>query len=276
MALTLVVGLGLGVGGAWLVLRPDPPEATPSVERLALPDAPPPQPAPAAPARQDLLPAEAATTPETAVRGFLTAEALDEFAASYAFLSAGDRETYPTAAVWEAAHADFARVVGFEVEQVRPDEVVTRTALRSGLDPVLGLVPARATGEWKVVEEDEGWRVAFADSALTPQYPSEEGVAGAVQAWAQARRDCRVEAQYDGALLGAPDLAERLCETGGELALGEPGPLSDGEDTTVLLDAFGPEVFSWARVVPLLAPVPMQVVTAPVGDRWQVIGVLPA
>lgn len=278
VALTLLVGLALGVGGAWLVLRPDTPDATPSVERLALDASPAPadQPAPAAPAGHDLLPAEAATSPEAAVRGFLTAEALGEFEASHAFLSAADRETYPTPAAWQAAHADFAPITGFEIEQVEGETVITSTALQPGLDPVMGLVPARATGEWKVIEEDEGWRVAFADSTLTPNYPSDEGVLDAVRAWATARMDCRVEAQYDGTLLGDPSLAEQLCEAGGELALGEPGMLDDSERTTVLLNAFGPDIFSWTRVVPLRAPVQMQAVAAPIGDQWQVIAVLPA
>jgi hypothetical protein len=38
--------------------------------------------------------------------------------------------------------------------------------------------------------------------------------------------------------------------------------------------AFGPETGSWARVVPVTAPVSLRAVVAPIGDEWVVVGVL--
>lgn len=51
--------------------------------------------------------------------------------------------------------------------------------------------------------------------------------------------------------------------------------LSGGDGATSLLAEFGPEVFAWARIVPVQAATPLQVVLGPVGEAWQVVGVLP-
>lgn len=281
VAVTLIVGLAAGLGIARLLSSGDGPDDRSSVTDLDLPGSPAPdqaqdQPsAPAPPASDAAVPLDSATSPQAAVEGFLTAEALGDFEASYPFLSESDHVAYSTPALWVAAHADFPVVAGFEVERVTDATVVTVTAYRSMLDPVLGLIPARARGTWTTVEEDGGWRVSYRESTVQPLYPSDEGVVAAAESWASARLDCRAEGEAEGGLLGAPGLAEELCEAEGELALGPVGVLQDGTETTALLSAYGPEVFTWARMVPVEAPVPMQVVLAPVADAWQVFAVLP-
>lgn len=287
LGLTLAVGLGLGLGAAAL-LTDDGPSTAPSVQSLDLPAGGGPvgtgsdaaggtaQAAPAPPEPGDAVPVAEATSPEAAVRGFLTAEALGDFEASYAFLNAADRRTrWTSPAAWTAAHAQLPPVTGFEVEEVSDGTVTTVTALDSRLDPVLGLVPARARGTWRAVEEEGGWRVAFSESVLQPLYPSDEGAADAARTWVASRQaDCGTQGQADAPLLGNRGLADALCEAEGEAALGPAGVLPDGPSTTPLLDAYGPEVFTWARVVPLTAPVAADIVVAPVDDTWQVIGVL--
>jgi len=281
VALTLVVGLALGLGAARLLSGGGDGDDRRSVADLDLPGGPAPDDAgeqasaPAPPSSDQALAVEDATSPQAAVEGFLTAEALGDFEASYAFLSQTDRVAYATPALWVAAHRDFPLVTGFEVEAVTDATVTTLTAYRSTLDPVLGLIPARARGTWATVEQDGGWRVSFQDSTIQPLYPSDEGVAAAAQTWASAALECRAEAQVEGVLLGAPGLAAELCDAEGELALGPVGVLTDGTETTALLSAFGPEVFTWARVVPMEGPIAMQVVLAPVEDIWQVFSVLP-
>jgi hypothetical protein len=274
----LLAGVAVGLLVARLLTGVGGPAPQPSVERLDLPSAAPAAadaaPAPGPPARTDLLAVRDATSPEAAVRGFLTAEALQDFAASYAFLGPDDLAVYPSEGAWVAAHADLPPVTGFAVEQVEGGRVTTLTAQRSTLDPVLGLVPARSRATWETVEVDGGFRVAFGRSTAVPLYPGEEGVGAAARAWASARQGCGSEGQVDGALLGTPVLAEQLCGRPGELVVGQAGPLPDGAASTPLLDAFGPEVFTWARVVPVREPVALQAVLAPVDDRWLVIGVL--
>jgi len=157
---------------------------------------------------------------------------------------------------------------------IEASAVVTATSLDARLDPVLGLVPARATGTWATVSEEAGVRVHYAGSTLQPRWPSDEGVAEAVDTWARARAACRTEAQADAPLLGTRGLADRLCGAGGQVELGAPGPLVEGERTVPLLDAYGPEVFAWARAVDVLAPEPMTVVAGPVGEEWRVVAVL--
>jgi len=283
LGLTLVVGLALGLGGAYLAFGRDGGDQSalggePSVQDVDLPsDQAQAEPAsrPAEPDPSQLVEVEAATSPEAAVSGFLAAEALGEFEQSYAFLSEGDLVTWPTVAEWVAAHADFQPVSGFEVTEVRPDgTVLTSTALRSSLDPILGLVPARALGSWPTVESDGGVRVRYGESSLEPRYPSDEGVVDAVRQWVTERVACNEEAGYGGTLYGAPDYADQLCGAEGEVELGEAAVLQDSTATTTFLQAFGPEVFSWARTVPVRAPLEMTAVVAPIDDQWEVIGVM--
>jgi len=274
LALTLVVGVALGVVAGVAVFRDRGTAARaplPEVAAAAAPAAaqasPLPVPSP--------VPLEAATTPEAAVLGFLAAEARGHHEASHAFLSEADRATWPTAAAWVAAHADLPPITGGQVQEVRDDAVVTATSLDARLDPVLGLVPARATGTWATVREAGGVRVHFSASTLQPAYPSDEGVGEAVTTWAEARARCTTAAQADAPLLGSPGLADRLCGAPGALDLGAPGTLVEGERTLPLLDAYGPEVFAWARAVDVRAPVAMTVVAAPIGESWLVVAVLP-
>lgn len=285
LALTLAVGLGIGLGIAWLAGGQRDGGSQPSVQALDVPgDAAaaadggaPAAPAPAPPEEGSAPPVASATSPEAAVEGFLTAEALQDFEASYEYLAQVDRETtYGTAAGWVAEHADLLPVTGFEIEAVEGGDVTTITALDSRLDPVLGLVPARARGTWTTVEEDDGWRVSYSSSTLEPLYPSDEGVEDAARTWAGAAQECTGgEVDGPGSLLGQPALADELCGAEGELVLGAAGVLTDGPDTTVLLNAYGPEVFTWARVVPVQGPVELRLVLAPVDDAWQVFGILP-
>lgn len=284
LALTLAVGLGIGLGIAWLAGGQRDGGSQPSVQSLDVPGdttagedgGEPAAPAPAPPEEGSVPPVASATSPEAAVQGFLTAEALQDFEASYEYLGQVDRETtYRTAAGWVAEHADLQPITGFEIESVDGSEVTTITALDSRLDPVLGLVPARARATWTAVEEDDGWRVAYSSSTLQPLYPSDEGVDEVARTWAEAAQECGAEEDGPGSLLGQPALADELCGAEGELVLGAAGVLTDGPDTTVLLNAYGPEVFTWARVVPVQGPVELRLVLAPVDDAWQVFGILP-
>lgn len=250
-------------------------DTRPSVSALDLPTTAAEQVAAPPPPSGEPVRIEDASSPQAAVEGLLGAEARGDFTASYAFLSEADRIAWPTPAAWVAAHAELPPITGYTVEEVRDDTVVTLLALRSELNPVVGLVPARSRATWRAVEEDGGWRVLYGTATASPLYPGDEGVGDAVSRWARARQRCATEAQQEGSLVGAPALADRLCGADGELALGQPGLLTDGPETTPLLNAYGPEVFTWARVVPVVDPVEMLVVTGPIDDRWRVVGVLP-
>lgn len=218
---------------------------------------------------------QSASSPEAAVAGFLALEAAKDYTASYGYLSEKDVATWRSAAEWELAHADLPGIEGFEIEDTTATDVTTQLALDSRLDQVTGLVPARGRGTWATTETDEGVRVVYADSTFQPVYPADDAVPEAAAAFVDAAAACEDEPPtYDGQLIGLPAFADELCEAGGDPQLGPAGVLTDGPDTSSLLNAFGPEVYTWARTVEVRAPVEFSVVLAPIDDRWQVIGLV--
>lgn len=235
-------------------------------------------PAPDGVAREGIDLGHPATSPRAAVEALLDAEARRDFAASYHFLSAPDRERYRSPAEWVAAHAHLLPVTGFKVEREAPRddraEVVTLTDLAAGLDEVVGLVPAQARIRWTAVAEDGGWRVAYAEADVTPLYPDEAGVTAAAREWATARQQCTPGRTHAGGLIGRESLAASLCGASGPVETSSPASLPDDIAVTPFLSAFGPEVGSWARVVRITSPATLDVVLAPLAEEWVVLGVL--
>jgi hypothetical protein len=233
----------------------------------------------AASAAADVEPPDApAPTPVDAVESFLAAETRADFATSYGLLGSSDRAEVGSRAEWEAAHAQLPTVTGATLGAARGDglraEVDSEVTFEPGLDETRGLVPARALATWIAVAEDGGWRVAHAERRLLPQYPDGNGAVTAAENWAQVRTECRAGDEYDGGLLGATGPVTALCGTPGPVDAGAVSNLEPGVGVEPFLAAFGPEVLSWARVVPLAGPVPLAVVLAPVADRWVVLGAL--
>lgn len=225
-------------------------------------------------------PGAAATSPQAAVEGFLSAEIAGDLTASFGYLSEMARRGFGSPEAWTAAHADLLPpVTGYEIEQVAPPgadgeaEVVALVEFEPGLDEVVGLVPERSRVTWATAGQDGSWGVDLAATTLEPQYLSDESAPAAVEAWAEAHQECRPAPSWDGNLLGSPALAERLCGAPGAVEVGDAGPLSS-VDSAPFFAAFGPEAAQWARVVPVTAPVPLRAVVAPIGQEWLVIGVL--
>ncbi len=225
-------------------------------------------------------PAAPAADPEAAVRGFLEAEVDRDFERSYGFVSAADRAEHPGAARWGSAHADFPPITGFEIEGVTPAgpsgsaaTVEASMTFRSSLDEVAGLVPARGRASWVAVPEDGGWRVDYGASELTGLYPDDDEAPAAVGQWAADVQSCTEAEQYAGGLVGTSALADQLCGTAGALDVGAPRPL-DERQATPFVSAFGPGAPGWTRLVPVRGAVALDVVVAPVEDRWLVVGVL--
>jgi hypothetical protein len=234
---------------------------------------------PAANGSTDVEPAGTpASTPVDAVQSFLAAEIRADYAESYGLLSAPDRAEVGSRSEWEAAHGQLPIVTGVTLGVVTGDgtraEVEAEVTFEPALDETRGLVPARAHGVWVAVAEDGGWRVAHSERRLLPQYPDGNGAVTAAETWAQVRTECRAGDEYDGGLLGATGPVMALCGAPGPVDAGAVSNLEPGVGVEPFLAAFGPEVLSWARVVPLAGPVPLAVVLAPVADRWVVVGAL--
>ena len=257
-----------------------PTKANPRVQLSTLADARVAKPLPEAttdPASVE-PPAAPADTPVAAVTGFLDAEVAGDFAASYGRLSAPDRLRTGSRGEWTTLHAQLPSIQRFTLGETPSApgraEINAELELRPGLDSIVGLVPARAHATWVAVAEDGGWRVDFDNSTLVPEYPADPAAVDAARSWASARADCRRAPVYRDGLLGMPALAAELCGAGGPVRVGSVASLRAGVGVEPFVAAFGPDVFTWARAVPVESPVPMSVVLAPIGDRWVVIGVL--
>jgi hypothetical protein len=225
-------------------------------------------------------PSPPAPAPDEAVRRFLELEIARDFGGSYGLLSAPDRIRESSRATWTTDHADLPVVTGSQIDGVHVDgnraDVSARLTLRAELTPGRALVPSRASATFATVAEDGGWRVAFGDTTVVPQYPPPASVPAAVQEWARERRACRTAPEYVAGLVGAAARADALCGTHGPIRTGRVRDLPETAQDQPFLAAFGSEVHDWARVVPVVGPVRMDVVVAPLGERWLVVGVLQA
>lgn len=220
-----------------------------------------------------------ADSPREAVEQFLTAEQDADYEASFAYLADDVRLEYGSSQAWRADHPDaLAPVTGFspDGEVTGGDgsaQVPTVTTYRSSLDPVSGLVPARARTRWVAVQEDGGWAVDVLETTQEPLLPPEQEAVSAVQAWAAEQQRCGTPEQYAGGLRGRDDLARALCGATGSVTATRVSDLSQ-LDAPPLQTSFGAEVVSWARTVDVGGAVPLRAVVAPIQDRWLVVGVL--
>lgn len=281
VVIALVVGLASGVGIALLLSGGEDPGPVPVAVDGTTRDGDP-EALAELPSLGDPTDPSAATDAEAALQGFLVAEATGDWMTSYGFLASSALTAYPSEALWVNAHADFPQVTGYRVDAVEPVDdgqvrITTLTGFEPTVDPVLGLVPARGRSTWTVVAEGGLWRVEATTTENRPLYPGADGAPEAARAWVDGRVACEDTASLEADLVGSPTLADQLCtdDQAGTVELGEVRSLSDGDGATGLLAEFGPEVFAWARVVPVQAATPLQVVLGPVGEVWQVVGVLP-
>ena len=283
----VVAGLALGVGGfAYFdgnAKSPAYQRPTPSVSEFSfattVPEVLPPE-------REALpvLDVEPAT-PGAAVTAFLAPLADRRPEDAYPLLDEASRRRYPTVASWIRAQADRATPLTFTVGTSRPSadrpgdfEVELAATHASSLDPIRGLVPARSTSLWLVRLENDAWRVAVEPLAFRPVLPADASATAVVQGWVDLLAACDTAAA--GALQVAPNLygpaglAGTPCEARGTWTAGEPTGLDRTPDARAFLAAFGPEVGTWARLVPVQGPERrFLAAVAPLGDGWKVMGV---
>jgi hypothetical protein len=231
------------------------------------------------PSVQTLLPAPPVDPTET-IRQYVAAEIAGDSARSYTLLSDAARDTAGSQADWIAGSFRRPAIVAADLDAAtergstrRSIATVTGTiTFEPRLDEVSGFVPAHADVAWQLVAEDGGWRIDIANSTVHPLLPDEADAAIAAATWARDRQRCSDAGEYAGSLLGSPVLAEQLCDVDGEFVAGPPGRLGDTL-ATQMVAAFGPDAATWARTVALSGAADLTVVTAPLGDRWVVVGV---
>jgi hypothetical protein len=217
--------------------------------------------------------------PVAAVEQFLAAEVAGDFATSYALLSRQDRAANVSASVWERRHATMPALRGFAGARVDGNAGAVSVAIDydAVLDPVLGLVPAHAVAAFATRAEDGGHRVHFSETAITPLHLDPAGAANAAARWADASRRCASPPnQWRAELLGdgAAEVASSLC--GARVTIADASqPFADRNGVEPFVAAFGSEVGTWARTVAVDdGRIASDLVLAPVGDEWIVIGAI--
>jgi hypothetical protein len=220
-----------------------------------------------------------------AVTAFLQPLADGRPDAAYPLLDEASRRRFPTLASWTRAQADRPAPLTFEVGGARPSaerpgalEVDLAATHTPSLDATRGLVPGRSTSVWLARREGDGWRVSADPVVFRPVMPDDAGASATVQGWVSLLAACDAPAaatlQTSPNLYGPASLVRVPCESPGPWTAGEPTGLDRTPDPRAFLAAFGPEVGSWARLVPVEGPGSrFLAAVAPMRDAWQVMGV---
>jgi len=76
-------------------------------------------------------------------------------------------------------------------------------------------------------------------------------------------------------LIGPEDLVNAPCRERGSWSVGGPAVTLDrAPDVQTFVEAYGPDVGTWTRLVPVRGPgAHFLAAVAPLGDDWRVIGV---
>ena len=280
-----VLGIAVGVGATLAVHGAGGrPERAASVQRLDLP-AGAAKAGAAGPARAGAVAPVRAGTARAAVRRFLQAGAAGDLDVAYGLLDRAGRTRYPSLARFTRAQADRAQVTAVRVGRQRRAgagvvEVTVTLAHPPAIDPFAGLVPGRTVEVWRASHQDGRWRVAAEPVSARAELPGDDRAPGAVTAWVQRLLGCDRQGaaalQAGAGLYGPADLAELPCRERGRWTVAAPQGFDAAVEPEAYVAAFGPEVGSWARLVPVQGPgTRFSVVVGPLGDAWRVLGTDP-
>lgn len=222
-------------------------------------------------------------SPRAALEDFLAAERDGLTARSFRLLTSADQQDVGSAAAWTAAGAQRPEPLTFAVTAEQPgpggDEISVDVTRHPSLDQFAGFVSGRATQVWDVVPEGATWRVRQEPVADTPALPNVSGAVEVAQRWVQAAAACNRAAasSLEGVtdLLGPEDLLAAPCAERGSWTVAGPAVTLDrAPDTETLVEAYGPDVGTWARLVPVRGPRShFFAAVAPLGEDWRVVGV---
>jgi hypothetical protein len=281
-----VLGLAVGVGATLAVHGfGGRPERAASVQRLDLPAIAAPAATPEGGGRAVAATPVAAGTPRAAVRRYLQAGADGDLVIAYGLLDRAGRRRYPSLARFTRAQADRSPVTAVRVGRERRAgdgraEVTVTLRHPAAIDPFAGLVPARTVEVWRASRQDGRWRVAADPVSVRAELPGDDRAPEAVSAWVERLLGCdRAGAaglQAGAELYGPADLAELPCTERGRWTVAAPEGFDAAVEPQPYVAAFGPEVGSWARLVPVQGPRSrLSVVVGPLGDAWRVLGTDP-
>jgi hypothetical protein len=216
------------------------------------------------------------SSPKQTLTALLGAEERGDHAASFALLSSASRSTYTDVDDWSRLRSQVPAVTGFTIASSTGASVVAVVEHEPGLDPFIGLSPARTRETWTAVAEHGSWRFD-AEPRIRPMLPDRRGTVDAALRWAHAVQSCDAHATVDAQAVARPfgqsDGADQLCGASGRLA-GSPTDVPTGPQTADLVSQYTADSLSWAQAVRVDGgPVPFSVVLAPIGDEWKVVAV---
>jgi hypothetical protein len=281
-----VVGIAVGVGATLALHGAGDTDRAASVRRLDLPAAA----APAAPAgtpagRAAAVAPVRAGSARAAVGRYLRAGLAGDLEVAHGLLDRAGQRRYPSLARFTRAQADRAAATAVRVGAERRvgdgrAEVTVTLAHPPAIDPFAGLVPARTVEVWSASRQDGRWRVAADPVSVRAQLPGDDRAPEAVTAWVQRLLACDRQGaaglQAGAELYGPADLAELPCRERGRWTVAAPEGFDAAIEPEAYVAAFGPEVGSWARLVPVQGPgTRFSVVVGPLGDAWRVLGTDP-
>ena len=211
-----------------------------------------------------------------ALEELLGAEREGDHARSYRVLTSDARRRL-TPSAWARRRSEVADVTGFSVEREDDGTVVAVVEHEPGLDPFVGLRPARERQTWRARREGGGWLLE-PFPVVEALHPAADQAPPAALAWARAAQACdaagaRAHQALDQ-LFGSGDAPAALCGGTASLATGGAERLAAGPSSQEVVGQYGVDALQWARTVAVTGgPRPFHVVLAPIGSVWRVIGV---
>lgn len=219
------------------------------------------------------------STPVEAVDELISSAIAKDFDSAWAQVASADqaRIGFPQRLVEEFNAVGWT---SFTIADSNLDTVTVNVKQTAKISEIDGVVSSQAIVRIKTIAESGGFKVLWSRRVTEQLFPEMNAVENlavqrAVMSWAAARQACELQPsnQYSSGLVGVVGLADALCKTVGAPSIGEVQDIYGLDEPEPLIQAFGGSASSWARVVSINAPVPMNVVVAPKGKDWIVVAV---
>jgi hypothetical protein len=218
------------------------------------------------------------------VRDLLAAEQRGDRVASFLLLSRTSRAEFKDVADWTARRQSLPEITGFRIDDAsegdagdRAGKVVVLVEHTPGLDPFKGLSLARERLTYTGSREGRGWLVD-AEPASDPVLPPDNLAIEAATAWVGAVQACdkakAASLQAVTTIFGTAEGASGLCGKTASVASGEVVRLTPGVGSADIVAQYSTDALDWSRVVRITSPATFGVVMAPLGERWQVLGLV--
>lgn len=215
-------------------------------------------------------------SPRQAAEALLRAEKAGDHATSYRLLTGAARKAL-SAAGWARRRSEVPAITSFTVEKDEGGTVLAIVEHEPGLDPFIGLSPAKERQTWRARKEAGGW-LLDPEPVVEALYPSAADAPPAARTWALAMQSCEPAMvrplQAVEVLYGTTDAPSTLCRAHATITVGAPERLAAGPSSQELVAQYGVDAFEWARTVSVTGGQrPFHAVLAPIGSVWRVVGV---